>query len=103
MAPQILKKGKYSTKCDIWSIGFIFYELSCGAIPWTGFSEQNLLENITKRPLKIPDKISDWSREILKKMLVVNENDRISWDELFKYVLNIEPRGRSNCLVKFRS
>ena len=25
MAPQILKKTKYTTKCDIWSIGFIYY------------------------------------------------------------------------------
>jgi serine/threonine-protein kinase ULK/ATG1 len=25
MSPQILKKAKYSTKSDVWSIGLIFY------------------------------------------------------------------------------
>jgi serine/threonine-protein kinase ULK/ATG1 len=25
MSPQILKKGKYTTKSDVWSIGLIFY------------------------------------------------------------------------------
>lgn len=43
MAPQLLKKGKYSTKCDIWSVGFIFYEMLVGNLPWTGYSEANLL------------------------------------------------------------
>ena len=25
MSPQILKKGKYTSKSDLWSIGLIFY------------------------------------------------------------------------------
>lgn len=25
MAPQILNKSKYTTKSDIWSLGFVFY------------------------------------------------------------------------------
>lgn len=39
MAPQILKKTKYTTKCDIWSIGFIYYELVTSKLPWNGNSE----------------------------------------------------------------
>lgn len=35
MAPQILRKSPYTTKCDIWSAGVIFYELLTGRIPWT--------------------------------------------------------------------
>ena len=35
MAPQILRKQKYSTKCDIWSAGIIFYELLVKKLPWT--------------------------------------------------------------------
>lgn len=38
MAPQILKKSKYTTKCDIWSIGYIYYELLTTKLPWTGTS-----------------------------------------------------------------
>ena len=25
MAPQLLKSDKYSSKCDIWSVGIIYY------------------------------------------------------------------------------
>ena len=38
MAPQILKKTPYTTKCDIWSTGIIFYELLVGKLPWTANS-----------------------------------------------------------------
>lgn len=41
-----------------------------------------------KKPLLIPEYVSEWSSTLLKKMLVPNENERIAWDELIKYVLS---------------
>lgn len=46
MAPQILDKKDYSAKCDIWSLGIIFYELIHGTVPWTAKSERELLSKI---------------------------------------------------------
>jgi len=34
MAPQILHKVPYSSKCDIFSLGLVFYELLFGRTPW---------------------------------------------------------------------
>ena len=31
MSPQILKDEKYTSKSDVWSMGFIFYEAIFGA------------------------------------------------------------------------
>lgn len=28
MAPQVLKHEKYTSKCDIWAVGVIFYEVT---------------------------------------------------------------------------
>jgi|LakMenEpi03Aug12_release.lakeMendotaPanAssembly.Ray.scaffolds.fasta_scaffold4181098_1 serine/threonine protein kinase len=35
MSPQILnEEGNYTSKCDIWSLGVIFYEILHGRTPW---------------------------------------------------------------------
>lgn len=80
MAPQILNKSQYTTKCDIWSLGFVFYEMLTGTYPWMGMSEADLYKNITTRPLNVPSNISGFSRELIVRMLKINEKDRISWE-----------------------
>ncbi len=103
MAPQILEKRPYSTKCDIWSIGMIFFELLTGRVPWTGTSESDLLKNIKNKPLLFPKGVSEWSKEILNKMLVIDEAKRITWDELFKIVLKTSGssgKSRGNSAAK---
>jgi serine/threonine protein kinase len=80
MAPQILKKIAYTTKCDIWSSGIIFYELLVGKLPWNATSESELIYNITNKSLQIPGHLSEWSKNLLSRMLVILESDRIGWD-----------------------
>jgi serine/threonine-protein kinase ULK/ATG1 len=35
-SPEILQGVKYSSKCDVWSLGLVFYEMLYGISPWTG-------------------------------------------------------------------
>ena len=46
MSPQILEGLPFSAKCDVWSLGVIFFEMLYGRTPWTGENAFNLLENI---------------------------------------------------------
>lgn len=53
MAPQILSSniyGKYSFKCDIWSLGVVCYEMLVGSIPWknSNSNRNKLFEEIKK-------------------------------------------------------
>lgn len=38
MSIQILKGMPYSSKCDIWALGCIFYEMLFAKTPWFGNS-----------------------------------------------------------------
>lgn len=44
-----------------------------GTFPWMGTSEANLYKNITTRPLNIPNSVSAFSKDLLTKMLKINE------------------------------
>ena len=53
MSLQLLKGEEYTSKADIWALGFIFYEMLHGRTPWTAKSEFELVNNISKRPLQL--------------------------------------------------
>ena len=46
MSPQILKKGKYTVKSDLWSVGLIYYEMLHGRTPWPAQNEIELINGI---------------------------------------------------------
>jgi serine/threonine-protein kinase ULK/ATG1 len=64
----------------------LFYELLYGVTPWNASTQTNLAKAITTKELSFPEtpKRSQIVKDILSKMLVVKEEDRISWYELFE-------------------
>jgi serine/threonine protein kinase len=89
MSPQILAKSKFSAKCDVWSLGMTFYEMLYGKTPWSGVNIQGLLENILTKKLEFPPSPvrSEKVKELLTKMLAIEEEDRISWNDIFLHEL----------------
>jgi serine/threonine-protein kinase ULK/ATG1 len=54
MAPQVLAKQKFSSKCDVWSLGVTIYEILYGRTPYTAKSPKELLDRILTDPLNFP-------------------------------------------------
>jgi len=54
MAPQLLEEKDFSSRCDVWSVGIVFYEMLYGETPWIGTSQTDLIKNIKEKPLKFP-------------------------------------------------
>lgn len=82
---QILKSEGYTSKCDIWAVGFIFYEMLHGKTPWSASTEFQLIKSIEEKPLVVRQDLSEETKDFLMKTLMIEEEDRISWDEVFMH------------------
>lgn len=81
MSPEVFE-GKYGNKCDVWSLGVLMYKMISGSFPFNGSSLKEIKNDIASRPLEFSDKV--WLKispaliDLLKRMLVVDPNKRIS-------------------------
>ena len=83
-SPEALKGDFISNKSDIWSLGIIIYYMYFKEYPYNGNSEYKIIKDIeSNKKLKIFEdkKLND----LVSKMLIVNEKERISWDDYFNH------------------
>eukprot|EP01017_Pseudomicrothorax_dubius_P033328 TRINITY_DN445_c0_g1_i2.p1 TRINITY_DN445_c0_g1~~TRINITY_DN445_c0_g1_i2.p1 ORF type:complete len:468 (-),score=121.68 TRINITY_DN445_c0_g1_i2:224-1627(-) len=87
MSPQVLLRQYYSSKCDIWSLGVILYQLLYRKVPWVGLDMNMLANLIMTKPLEFKRDVPV-SREmidLITRCLKFHENERVSWDDVFTH------------------
>ena len=95
MAPEVISDKKYSTQADLWSIGIIIYQLLFKDLPYFGFNEKQVLTKIlSKVPIKQPE--DPLLKDLLNKLLVIEPEKRITWDEYFKHPFFKEGNNNNN-------
>ena len=82
-APEILEKNFICNKSDIWSLGILIYYMIFKEYPFKGDNIKSILEDIKLKQLKSTKNII--LDDLLSKMLTININKRISWDEYFSH------------------
>ena len=84
IAPEIIKTKKISIKNDIWSLGIIIYYLLFNEYP---FNEKTKIELNEDNDLNIKIKKSGNNEldDLLKKMIYIDYNKRISWNDYFNH------------------
>lgn len=88
VAPEVLMT-KHGPACDIWSVGVLVYIMLCGCLPFTGQSPNQVFVKILKGHLRMDqpewEYYSDESKDLIKKMLVVNPKERITAEEALNH------------------
>ena len=79
-APEIQKayeenKSYDPTKCDLWSIGLIIYNLRFYKLPYISFYAGNIPREFDDNNLN----------DLIKKLIVVDPTKRINWEDYFNH------------------
>ena len=87
ISPEILKNEKVNDKCDLWSLGVIIYTLYFKDHPFKGDNENDILEEISHKSIsyKKDNDYNDYLVDLIRKLLVEDPVNRLSWDEYFKH------------------
>ncbi|EGR33417.1 protein kinase domain protein, partial [Ichthyophthirius multifiliis] len=96
-SPQILRGQQYTSKSEIWSLGvtlyfMLFYDPQNpnNSYPWYATTQVNLTQNILNNPdlrFHSQKNLSSALKDLLRRMLTLDEQKRMNWDELFSHEL----------------
>uniref|UniRef100_A0A7S2DWG9 non-specific serine/threonine protein kinase n=1 Tax=Haptolina brevifila TaxID=156173 RepID=A0A7S2DWG9_9EUKA len=83
VAPEVWRNKAYNSKCDMWSLGCLLYELCTFRPPFEAESMEGLARKVMKGKYEqIPSFYSQALRTTLAKLLVVEPNYRSSVQEI---------------------
>lgn len=90
MAPELVKRERYSEKVDVWSLGCITFQLLTGKTPFDGKNLKIINENICNKVLDLDrdpafKEISQNARNFILTCLDRNQFMRPSVNELFDH------------------
>ena len=95
-SPEMLNGENINNKCDIWSLGIIIYFMLFKEYPYTGKNEILLIKDImSNKNLKLSE--DNNLNDLINKMLKINANERISWEEYFNHPFFKEDKINLKC------
>ena len=103
MAPEIVQRLEYDGKAvDMWSMGILMYALLCGCFPFRAKSYPDLYRRIARGTFPIPDELSMPARDLLRQLLDVDPEQRITANAAMRHSWLAKPLAAAADMNKLR-
>ena len=78
-SPEMVAGKKYDgIKIDVWSTGIILFAMLCGYLPFEDKNNDILFDKILECKLEFPEFLSEESKDLISRILVVDPDKRIT-------------------------
>ena len=77
LAPEMIRRQGHGKPVDWYLLGVVMYEMITGRPPFYHSDKQMLLYNIENAKLKIPNRVSDQGKDLIRKLLKRDPQKRI--------------------------
>lgn len=82
-APEMIQGKKYNgLSVDIWSCGIILFAMICGHLPFDDQNNDVLYKKITEGKYIIPNFLSEYSKDLIRKVLTTDPNKRYTIQQI---------------------
>ena len=100
VAPEILIDNFISNKSLIWNLGILIYFIIFKEYPYNGKNKDELINDIkSKKKIKVIK--NNELNDLVSKMLKINFNERISWDDYLNHSFFKNQKNEDNNLPQF--
>ncbi|KAK7418697.1 serine/threonine-protein kinase gin4 [Neonectria magnoliae] len=87
-APELLKNRQYrGDRADIWSLGVILFAMLSASLPFDDPDLRVMMSRTKRGQYQMPDILSPEAEDLIRRMLQVNPDRRITLKEIWKHPL----------------
>ena len=93
-SPEMVAGKKYNGfKIDIWATGIILYAMLCGYLPFEDKNNDILFKKILECKVKYPKYVGEKAKDLIKKILVKEPDERITISQIKKHTFFIKGKN----------
>ncbi len=81
IAPEVIRKEEYDSKCDWWSLGIVTYDMLTGQTPFRANNSAKIMEKVLTQKVNYPYYLSQIAQDFLRKCLNKTVSKRINLDD----------------------
>ena len=102
-SPEMVSGKKYDgIKIDIWASGIILFAMINGYLPFEDDNNEVLFDKILECKIEFPEYMSEESIDLIKKILVVDPEQRITIPEIKKHPFFIKGKSLFDSVFTFK-